>query len=135
MLCNSVPDFPSFARFRLWLWSPVRFGDLCSLKQANNPVQTSRDRAQLPGTAYQRPRERLTEYALGGNHLHFFRTLVDCAPEAPQLKNHIGTVDLENLVLIPRCVNCGRSNGTLSPIAFNHERDGEHELCHDFPLL
>lgn len=65
--------------------------------QAYKPVQICCDHVQLRRTACKRSRERLIKYALRGYHFHFFRTLVDCTPEAPQLKEDSRTVDLENL--------------------------------------
>lgn len=68
-----------------------------SFDQTKEAVQISCDKAQLPRTPYERSRERLTKYALRSHHLHFLCTLVDCTPEASQLKDYGGTVDLENL--------------------------------------
>src|SRR5882757_6032801 len=66
-----------------------------SCDQTKKAIQVCCDRVQLPRTTYQCIGKRLTKNLLGGHHIHFHRTLVDCTPEVAQLKRHRGTVDLE----------------------------------------
>ncbi|HWX31281.1 MAG TPA: hypothetical protein VNZ53_28065 [Steroidobacteraceae bacterium] len=71
---------------------------------------------QFPRRAGEGLRDRLNKYSLDRHHLHFLRTLADCTSDGAKLKDQIGTVDFENIVLIEPRIESLRKIYTLSSI-------------------
>jgi hypothetical protein len=45
---------------------------------------------------YECARDWLAKYPLDCHHIHLLRALFDCIPEASQLQDKVGAIDLEN---------------------------------------
>lgn len=93
-----------------------------SFERIKKGVQIFCDRVQLPRSTVQGCGDCLNEYPLDRDHLHFFGTLVDRTPDGANLEHQVGTVDLENLMLIQLRFDGLEPNGTLSNVMFNHDR-------------
>lgn len=126
-LRQSVSRLPRTAPLRLATCCARSFGYGRSLNQAKETGQRPCRHVQLPRHLGQRAREGLAKYPLGSNHLEFLSTLFDITPETLQLKDDVGTIDLENhRSILSRLTqlrtSCLTKDIALPNITFHHDQ-------------
>src|ERR1700722_8102192 len=80
---RSIGFLWSIAGLLLWLGSSGRFGGMRSFDQAKKTIQIFCDQIQLLRGPCEGARDCHNKDALDCDHINFFCTFVDCAPEGP----------------------------------------------------